>query len=292
MSAASGREWQPSQWPKELPSAWHSLLMASDVAQFIAVGLALDFVLFRGTEIGWLLRVASVGVLLFAIARSHVWLLLLTIQVGLLVREPGRASWADSWESFWVCLAGLGLVAYASSFQMTRRHLSHLLASKLRWLIAAQEGDIPNEGRKEASERPTGDRLTSDRPAGGRATVERATVERLPERLGWLLVQRGLLLAIVVLISMLVFSQLPVSYVARQQWWQRSVASDLVLWPGPTMFILALGLAVLFWQSDWRQLTPAQARMVLRSALVSTLYRDLKMIVLRRLKFRKKEQQA
>ena len=262
MSATEAQRDEPK--PSTSQSSWRMCLVASDIAQLAAAGLLLDYVLFIGTDVSWLLRWSAIGVLLFAVTRSHIWLFLLSIQVGLLVREPSRPDMAPGLDSFLYCFSALALVAYASSFQMTRRHISHLGASSFARAFRRGRTAPP---------------------------VQSSSSESLgmPTHLRELLALRALTLMGVVLVSMLAFTQLPFSRVGRQQWWQRSVSNDLTLWPGPTILIVAIALVVLFWQSEWRQITPAQARVVLRSTLVSSHYRDLKMIVTRRLRTAKKD---
>ena len=109
----------------------------------------------------------------------------------------------------------------------------------------------------------------------------------MPDRPGALLAFRALMLVVVVLLSMLVFTHLPIFSSGREQWWQLSVSSGLTLWPGPTILVLALALIVVAWQNEWRQITPAQARLMLRSTFLSLHYRDLKMVVMRRLRLSK-----
>jgi hypothetical protein len=189
-----------------------------------------------------------------------VWSLLAAIQISLYFREPSLTEMELGLVPFLYCLLALTLVAYASGLPLTRRHLGHWLALKL-YTIASGNRSVPVAAHPSGTERG-----------------------QLPERLAASLAVRALSLVIVVLLSMVVFLQLPVWRDAREQWWQRSVNGGLTLWPGPTIFVLAIALVVIFWQSEWRQLTPAQARLVLRSAFVSHHYRDLKMIVNRRLK--------
>lgn len=246
-------------------AGWQANLVVADVMQWVAAGVLLNFVLFGDTSVSWLLRGATIGVLFFAAVRSHVWVLLIAIQSSLLMREPSRPEMSHELESFLYCFSALVLIAYASSLRTTRRHLRYWLASNLTWTL-----DGPSENAATRS-------------------FQIGNLRGMPRRTGILLATRVLLLAVVVLVSMLVFTHLPVSQGARQRWWQRSESSDLTLWPGPTVLVLAIALIVVFWQSEWRQITPAQARLVLRSAFLSSQYRDLKMIVSRRLRASKKD---
>lgn len=258
MSLAS----EPQSSFRDQRSTWRTLLVACDIVQWIVAAVLLNFVLFSGTSVGAVLRWSTAGVLLFAVARSHIWLLLLAIQVSLLVREPNRPDMTHGLASFCFCMIALGLVAFASSFRMTRRHIGYVVASSLR--PAAARG-----------------------VRGGQSDT--VSVFGMPQNLRTLLAYRVLVLMAVVAASMLVFTQLPLSHDNRLRWWQRSVSNDLTLWPGPTVLIVAIAFVILFWQSEWRQITPAQARSVLRSALVSSHYPDLKMIVIRRIRNSKRK---
>ena len=233
----------------------------ADVVQLLSAGALADYVLFSGTGIHWLLRWSAIGVIFYAIWRSYAWTMLLAVQASLLLREPGRTELSAGGESFINCLLALLLLAYACSLRTTRGHLGRWLAGVLQNLL---------DGPAAAS-------VSS--PIDSTANGKDAAKASAPARPTQLLALQVLLLAAVALVAMLVFIQLPVSRFGRDQWWQRSVADRFTLWPGPTVITLAVALILLFWQSEWRQLTAAQAHLYLRSTFLSGHYRDLKMIL-------------
>jgi hypothetical protein len=242
------------------PAVRWKYLVAADIVHLVAAGIVLDFLLFRGIDIHWLLRWSLIGVLFFAVLRAHAWVILLAIQLSFLLREPARTELSADIESFSICVAVLLLVAYACSLRTTRRQLQFWLGSGLQTLLSGQHLQAEASSASELSE------------------------PHKPARAGRLLAMQLLMPIAVALVAMLIFMQLPVSRSGREQWWQRSVADRFTLWPGPTVLTLAIGLLVIVWQLDWRQITPAQARLVLRSTFLSSHYRDLKMIVARSLK--------
>lgn len=64
---------------------------------------------------------------------------------------------------------------------------------------------------------------------------------------------------------------------------------DPAMWAATGLLVSLAAIWIVFSEISWRQLTAAQARMYLRSTFVKTHYRDLRMIVMRRINFRKKQ---
>ena len=263
-------------------AAWRLCLVASDILQLALFGLLLNFLLFGGTDIKWLIRGAMIGLIIFTVARHNVWLLLAAIQSSLFLREPQRVAIEHGVDSLLYCLAAIGAIAYASSLLMTRRHLGYWFAQSLIPLggeqLAIVNSAIPN------TDAPVDQK--SGTPSEPQDAID---FGHMPNRPAALLTFRALMIVAAVLLSMLAFTHLPLSSDARQRWWLRSVDDGFTLWPGPTMLVLAIALVVLVWQSEWRQMTPPQARLMLRSTFLSIHYRDLKMIVTRRLRSSRKD---
>lgn len=230
---------------------WLVAALAADFIQLAAAGFLLDFLLFGETGVELLPRLVALAGLMLTTLRSLGWPVLLAIQLSLLIREPSNRDMLHGMNSLIMCLAAIGLVAYASSFKTTRREFRNLIAATLHGAIYGNRVHLPS--RFEAPKYPT-------------------------------LAIRACILIAVVLASMLVFIELPIAAPMRQQWWQQSLMDGLVLWPGPGAIVLALALVIAFWHSQWRPVNRAQASLYLRSTFMHSHYRDLRMIVKRRLK--------
>lgn len=234
-------------------------LVIADVLQFLGVGVLIDFLLFGGIDIHWLIRCLATALVLWASLRSHAWVPLLAIQTSLLLREPGRPELTIGVESFFMCFSALVILAYACSLPTTRNELRLWLAGGLHTLFG----------------QPTST-ATISTEVKSRSSPQIDPGKRIAQLVLWH--------SAVALVSMLVFVQLPVSRAVRHQWWQRSVDARFTLWPGPVVLTIAVALILFVSLSEWRQITPAQSRLFLRSTFLSNHYRDLKMIVQRRLK--------
>jgi hypothetical protein len=64
---------------------------------------------------------------------------------------------------------------------------------------------------------------------------------------------------------------------------------DPAMWAATGLLVSLAAIWIVFSEISWRQLTAAQARMYLRSTFVKAHYRDLRMIVMRRINMRKKQ---
>ncbi|MGN6547940.1 MAG: hypothetical protein ACTHK7_23100 [Aureliella sp.] len=249
-----GRESRTDELEPEAMQAmptWQMAALAADLIQLALAGFLLDFLLFDGTNVGLLPRMIALAGLLLTTLRSLGWPVLMAVQLSFLIREPSHRDMLHGMHSLIVTLATIGMVAYASSFKTTRRQFRHLVAAIVHAAVHGDRTDLAS-------------RLWTP-----------------PYRA--LAIRIGILVA-VVLVSMLVFVELPIAAAVRQRWWQKSLANGLVLWPGPGVLILALALIVVFWHIEWHPASRAQARLYLRSVFLRSHYRDLKMIVMRRLK--------
>jgi hypothetical protein len=234
------------------------------VADFIQIGFvaaALAWLLLANTEASLTWRIIVTGGMVIAVWRSLAWLVLLAIQLNSFLREPPQPNTYPGFDTAVACVVVLLLLAYTCSFHTTRRQLQFLLAKLLDWFVD------PSGARKRLA--------LEDSSARDKPTFDVQT---------FMLTVRGFKMVAVVLISMILFGTLPILPGAREEWWQRSMANGLTLWPGPALFLVGVACVVLFSQSEWRQISPAQARLYLRSVFVQFHYRDLRMILLRRQK--------
>lgn len=239
------------------PTAW----LAVDAIQIAFVACLLIWLLLADVEVSLTWKALVLAGLVTAVWRSMGWIVLLAVQLSLLVREPSRPDIFPGIDAAIICVLVLFLVAYSSSLHTTRRDLRSWIGTILHW------SNKPRGGRAGSG---LSVRASKDRPSFDEHTLS--------------LLTRSVKLLAVVLIAMLVFANLPIFSGVREQWWERSMANERTLWPGPNIFLLALVCVVLFSQSEWRQISPAQARLYVRTVFVGYHYRDLRMIILRRLK--------
>jgi hypothetical protein len=149
------------------------------------------------------------------------------------------------------------LIAYAYSFQATRQRISHgfaALAAELTGGLASPVSTVP-----------------------------------IHHRLLAVLGSTAVVLVISVLTGGLLLRFMPLTVEARVTWLQRSLANGARFWPGATVMAFGLLIAVLLREMVWRQMTVAQSRLYLRSSFIQEHFWDLRMIVLRSLKMRKRD---
>lgn len=233
-------------------SNWPAFLRAGDAIQWIAVGLLLEVLLFEGTNIGLTLRCLSVGVLLWAITSSRTWLVLLALQMSLFFRDHRGTQMDFSLGSMVYCLAAISLIAYICGFSTLRIKLRAEIARILRAIVE------PNRQQS---------RDIAEFPQASRQAI------------AWLM--RVFMSFLVVLVSVFAIMHLPISNSGRELLWYRSAHNDMTLWPGPAIVVCTAAAFVFFWQINWSQMTPQQARLYLRSVFIYCHYRDLSMIVTR-----------
>jgi hypothetical protein len=65
-------------------------------------------------------------------------------------------------------------------------------------------------------------------------------------------------------------------------WFRWSMANKQVLWPGPTLVVVVIGLFLVLNELSWRLKTVGQLRTFVRSEAARTLYPDVRRILLRR----------
>ncbi len=79
----------------------------------------------------------------------------------------------------------------------------------------------------------------------------------------------------------IVFLQLPITRPVVQFWWERAVAMNLQMWPGPNAFVIALACLLVIVIGSWRALSPTQAKLYLKSFYVIEHFRELRSVLVR-----------
>ncbi len=237
------------------PVAFRSVMVVGDCIQLLVAGLLLERLLFQGTEVSATWRLTAIALLLICVTKSYGWAVLVAIQISLFLREPGRDGMTFDFSSSVYCLMAVVLIVYACGARAVHQRVSHWFASQVLSIWERGHGD----------QRPTAD--------WWRASV--------------LLVSRGLVVGGSLVFAALLLTYLPVSESARTKWLQDAVANG-TFWPGATLVVVSLCLLVACREAAWRQMTCAQAQLYQRSVLLLEHHRDLRMVILRRLKVRRK----
>ena len=217
----------------------------------LLVGMLLDVVLFKGTEVGFLIRMLTIVPLLLTVLLSWGWILLLAVQVSLFFREPPDATYGVG--SVFPCLVLLALVVYAHCSRADRRSLIDWMLEQ----ISLNNVEFDRRGRP------------GDHPSWK---------QRLSPAMPLVVV------AITVPVAILLLTCLPITLDARRKWLQHSIAHEETFWPGADVLALAIFVAVVGREFVWRQMTAAQAKLYGRSTLMVAHHRDLSMVVKRWLK--------
>ncbi len=231
----------------------------SSLLQLTAVGVLIGVLLFQGTELSWSVQALFVILLLLLIGRTSAAPLLVAFQLVLFFRETNSASALfDAGSSLFVLIV-LGLLMFLSRDQtlkhFTRRSVMELARSLFTgWNVSSTPPDaVPP---------------SSLMPA----------------------VHGGMLLAMSVLVSQIVLTQLPFpGEVQRGQSSYEAMRQELATAPMLVTAVVA-SVIVMSWFS-WCRLTRGQASLYARSTLVSLLYSDLSLIVRHRIHFRRRQRQ-
>jgi hypothetical protein len=231
-------------------------VIIADLAQLFVLGLLLDLLLFEGVEVVGLVRLAVIAALLVAVLKSHGWLVLLALQASLFMREPRRPEMMLGLVPWLYGLTSICLVAYAYLGKPFRNHVSKWLAVQTLFTIGIEE-------------------RTESEPSQSTGTSTNWIRFLAIQFLVWM---------VITMVAMLALLRLPISATARSEWLRSAIENNFTVWPGATLLVLALLLVIVFMEAGWRQMTGAQARLYLRSSFILDHYRDLRMIVVRRLK--------
>lgn len=245
----------PSDLPQELARAWQTGVVAGIAVLYVILAGVVNYLIFTGIGLGlWQLCIA-IPLVLVLIERFPGWPVLLVLQLRLIALEAGDPEAVRVATSLFPCLLGLGLVVYSLRQAEVRRAVASWFAAK----------NCQSASRS---------RWTA--PAARTSDDDAATT----------LVSLGRLLvpALAVVLAFLLLSWLPTTVASRAAWFQFSVANQGVFFPGAALLAFLVAVAVVLRELVWRRLTPAQARLYLRSTLLAAHYGDLRMISRRRWK--------
>ncbi len=229
-----------------------------ELGQLSVIGLFLELLLFEGTEVIWLIRLGVIAALLAGILKSQGWFVLLALQASLFLREPRRSEMYFGVMPVLFCVTVLAIIAYSYLGRSFRMRLSDWLVGQLRTAFSG----IENLKRK-------------------------AEQESAESHWMWFSGTRLLVWFVLVSVLMIVLRRLPLTVSMRSEWLRSSIENDLTVWPGASLLVVAILLIVVFREMAWRQMSAAQASLYMKSTFMLYHYRDLRMIVLRRLKLKR-----
>jgi len=229
-----------------------------DVCQLLVIGLLLQLLLFEGTEVYWMLRLGVIAALLAGVVKSQGWFVLLALQASLFLREPRRPDVVIGLVPVAFCVTVIAIMAYTYLGRSFRRRVSGWIIEQVRAATGFRGGTEESLVGVEAS------------TSWGRFAVM--------QLLTWL---------VVVVVAMVALRRMPISNSMRGEWLKSSIENDYTVWPGASLLVVAVLLIVIFMEAGWRQMTAAQARIYMRSSFMLYHYRDLRMIVLKRLKMKR-----
>ena len=241
-----------------------SYLLAADLLHMGLAALLLNMFLFSGTEVQLLFQLLITGLIAVVMVRGGGWLVLGAVQISLFFFERRAPIVSVHSSTIFLALFCLALVAYATGFRTIRRLLREWLGRILFALAAQPAVTAPKSILTELD-----------------ARQEQLEHWMWMRQHSWHLLTRfGRLLAIV-LVASIAFLQLPFTLPGVRVWWNRTVAMDYMLWPGPNVFIFALVCVLVWTLGSWRRLNRDQARLYLKTQYVRDHFRELRSILVR-----------
>jgi hypothetical protein len=221
------------------------LAVGCSLILLMITGYAIDLVFIGTYPLSPNVRMGVTVVLLWLATRSQVVLLFGVLVASWLLRESTRPG-AFGWTSgLLMAILSIGIIAWISRYQQNRRKL-------LEWVSQLnQDHPVPEAG------------------------------------FPWWSIARSffvlLQIAVVVMASAFLIRNQPWS-TYTEPWFQWSVQNQEVLWPGPILVTSVIGLLVLLNEVAWRQKTPSQKRLFLRTESARLFYPDLRRIIMRIMK--------
>ena len=219
--------------------------LTCSVFMLLLTGAAID-VLFIGSMPIWLsLRLMMIAALVFLTSRSNVAVLLLGLVLCWSFRDRTRLQLDLSLESIGTVFLTMYFLAFASRYQEIRRKF-------LDWIQFVITMD-------------------SDRNS--------ALVSAPETDFQWIfrVAFYGVKILVFVLFSMFLLGHQPWT-LESEPWFNWTLANKQVLWPGPTLIVIVIGVFLFLSELAWRMRTERQKRMFLRSDGAKSLYPDLRRI--------------
>ncbi len=231
---------------------WHAEVLV-DLIQVFVVWVLLHWLL--PTPPAWqgLLSLAFFLFLALLVIRLRGWFLLILIQWGIMMREP-RQSMFDpfSLETVLFSMLAVLTIAYLCGYARTRQWLVKFIS---RWL--------------------------------DQGTWNRKTPNRDQRRVWHRWIRQSIVFGIAILGSVAILRYLPFYESRRRDWFNWSTDNDFIFWPGPTLLLVIFAGWILLREYQWKQLSPRQASLFLRSVFFTAHYSDLRLLLRKKLQYRK-----
>ena len=222
--------------------------------------------LFPGSELSVPLRLLFAAVLIVSVDRWTGMILLLFLQADLFLSEPRRTGSLHSTGEYFRVFWALILLAAVCRLRSIR-DLSGESWLSLRGI----------SGRRSRAVAP-GDPQRRERLLSGLIS---ATVP-------WLMTACRASLSVG--LAAILLAAIPPPRDPRS-WQQLLPERGWQVWPGPLLLVAVTAAAVVACELGWRQLSPSQAQMYLRSVILKLHFADLRIVVRRQLRLKKLLQQ-
>ncbi len=237
--------------------------------------IVLCTLLFSRTPLTLFWTLVASSVLLLLASQVGNWIVLLALQVSLIIREPRYRVLELNFDHIVFVFVALAVLIYLGRLQSLSRRVQYWLATSCQRLF-----DI--EFSRSLRQYELGLQRSSTSLAAN--SPNESTTRWFWT--GWLRA------AVIVFLASMIFMQLPMHAGARQAWWDRSVSASMQFWPGPNVLIAGIALWILLSVASFRIITPAQARLWMRSNYLTYYFSDLRNIVRYRMKARMKSDRS
>ena len=244
-------------------------------------------------EVPLLARLILIAGVLLTLRRWGAVVVLLLVQCDLFLREGRQIAILRGTDGLVLAFVTIATLMFVSRQRLLLMHLAGMSMKELyrHWIAGPTESsrtNVPANGSSSDSQATPADNVSMMKePASDRiaTTVQESSVavfERLPSALRALAVLLGC-----VATARFLLSRIPRNSELTGQL-RELVNEDPTLATGGLVLMILLAIWVVVGEISWRQLSPAQARVYLRSELLRETYSDLRMFVLRRIRRRQK----
>ena len=248
----SGSSEQPTAVVSSMGPMRNTIVLGCSLMLMLGMGCAIDFVYVGSAPIPGIIRIAIVFLLLWLVNHSNIVLLFGLMVTSLILREPTRLESFDLFVSVITVLVSLGLLYWMVRYQSIRKTVCEVAC------------DLCNVNRQSQSNRESTNKIMFAIQNG---------------------IEVGLKLICAVLLAIAILFNQPCT-TNTNSWLQWSLTNKQVLWPGPLLIVIVIGLIVVVNEFGWRRKTTGQKKLTLRCNAVRILYPDMQRIVRHRIKRR------
>lgn len=248
----SGRSEQSTAVVSSMDPMRNTIVFWCNLMLMLGMGCAIDFVYVGSAPISRIVRIAIVILLLWLVNHSNIVLLFGLMVTSLILRESTRLENFDLLVSVITVFVSLGLLYWMVRYQSIRK------------IVCEVACDLCNVNRESQTNHESTNKIMLAIQNG---------------------IEVGLKLICVVLLATAILSNQPWT-TNSNAWLQWSLTNKQVLWPGPLLIVIVIGLIVVVNEFGWRRKTTVQKKLSLRCNAVRILYPDMQRIVRHRIKRR------